>query len=103
LLVLDEPTLGLAPVVVQEVREVLLGLKPTGLSLLLVEQNASVALSISEHAYVLQHGKVAASGPSADLATSESVAALYLASDDPVAVGASRRTYAEGDVLPWMQ
>lgn len=104
LLILDEPTLGLAPVAVNEVRDVLLGLRKTGLSLLLVEQNAAVALSITDHAYVLQHGRVATSGSSADLASSESVAALYLASDELVpAHGPGRARHLEGEALPWMQ
>jgi branched-chain amino acid transport system ATP-binding protein len=81
LLVLDEPTLGLAPVAVTAVRDTLVALKTTGLSLLIVEQNAAVALAMTDHAYVLQHGALAVSGTSAELMSSDAIAALYLADE----------------------
>ncbi len=77
-LLLDEPTLGLAPLVAREVAEALVRLNKDGLSVLLVEQNAVLALAIAHRAYVLQNGKVALSGPAAELREDETVRKVYL-------------------------
>jgi len=78
LLLLDEPSLGLAPLIVQRVRETLREINAGGTSILLVEQNTAMALSISDYAYVLEQGRVALSGPSEQLRQDTSIAALYL-------------------------
>ena len=78
LLLLDEPSLGLAPLIVQRIGETLREINAAGTSILLVEQNTALALSISDHAYVLEHGRVARSGPSQELRQDASLAALYL-------------------------
>jgi branched-chain amino acid transport system ATP-binding protein len=79
LLMLDEPSLGLAPLVVREIYSVLERLnREHGLTVLVVEQNASVALEASSSAYVLEVGRVALHGPSAELRQQESVRRAYL-------------------------
>jgi branched-chain amino acid transport system ATP-binding protein len=78
LLLLDEPSLGLAPLIVREIFKVLLDLRQRGLSILLVEQNARAALQISDYGYVLEMGEVAAEGPSTDLARDPRILATYL-------------------------
>jgi branched-chain amino acid transport system ATP-binding protein len=78
LLLLDEPSLGLAPLIVREISRVLVDLRRRGLSILLVEQNVRVALQVSDYGYVLEMGKVAAEGPSAELARNPRVLASYL-------------------------
>jgi branched-chain amino acid transport system ATP-binding protein len=78
LLLLDEPSLGLAPLLVQRVRETVRTINDGGTSVLLVEQNTAMALSISDYAYVLEQGRVALSGPSQQLRQDASIAALYL-------------------------
>jgi branched-chain amino acid transport system ATP-binding protein len=79
LLMLDEPSLGLAPRVVAEIFRVLERLnRDEGLALLIVEQNARLALAASAHAYVLEVGRVAVEGASADLAQQESIRRSYL-------------------------
>lgn len=78
LLLLDEPSLGLAPVIVQQLFRFLKDLNAEGMTLLLAEQNAHMALSISQHAYVLELGRVALEGPSTELRQNESVKRLYL-------------------------
>jgi branched-chain amino acid transport system ATP-binding protein len=78
LLMLDEPSLGLAPIVVREIFEILTRLNEEGLTVLVVEQNANLALAASQHAYVLEVGKVVLSGPSAELREHESVRRSYL-------------------------
>jgi branched-chain amino acid transport system ATP-binding protein len=77
LLLLDEPSLGLAPLIVQRIGETLREINAAGTSILLVEQNTALALSISDHAYVLEHGRVERSGPSQELRQDASIAALY--------------------------
>jgi branched-chain amino acid transport system ATP-binding protein len=78
LLMLDEPSLGLAPLIVREIFSIIVGLRQSGVSILLVEQNARAALQVSDDAYVLETGEVVLAGPSAELAANPSVAATYL-------------------------
>ena len=78
LLLLDEPSMGLAPMIVEAIFESLVKLNASGLTLLVVEQNAKLLLSIAHHAFVLQTGRVALSGSAASLACDDRVKALYL-------------------------
>jgi branched-chain amino acid transport system ATP-binding protein len=78
LLLLDEPSLGLAPMLVREIFRVLVELRSRGLSILLVEQNVRAALQVSDYGYVLEMGEVAAEGPSAELARNPRVLETYL-------------------------
>ena len=78
LLMLDEPSLGLAPLMVREIFNIVADLRSTGVSILLVEQNARAALQISDYGYVLETGDLALEGPSAELAANPRVAATYL-------------------------
>ncbi len=78
LLMLDEPSLGLAPIIVREIFEILTRLNEEGVTVLVVEQNANLALAASQQAYVLEVGKVVLSGPSAELREHESVRRSYL-------------------------
>ena len=78
LLMLDEPSLGLAPLVVEKIFERIMELNGSGLTVLLVEQNAHFALEVSHRAYVLETGSVTLSGPSAELASDERVKKAYL-------------------------
>lgn len=78
LLLLDEPSLGLAPLVVQEIMSTLVKLKKQGITLVLVEQNARLALTISDYAYVIDTGKISTEGPSCDLLNDEKVKNAYL-------------------------
>ena len=78
LLMLDEPSMGLAPILVQEIFNIIKALHDAGTTLLLVEQNDRMALSIADRAYVLETGKVSMSGNAADLANDERVKQAYL-------------------------
>jgi branched-chain amino acid transport system ATP-binding protein len=78
LLLLDEPSLGLAPLVVAEIFRIVRELNEEGLAVLVVEQNAALALEASSRAYVLEVGRVAVEGPSAELRRHESVRRSYL-------------------------
>lgn len=80
-LLLDEPSLGLAPVIIEQVFAALNELKDQGLTILLVEQNANLALTASDRGYVLEQGRIAKSGVSSDLASDPGVTALYLGQD----------------------
>jgi branched-chain amino acid transport system ATP-binding protein len=79
LLMLDEPSLGLAPVLVDQLYELLRSLRTDGLTILVVEQYVEVALSFADRAYVLDKGIVALEGPSAELAASPALVDTYLA------------------------
>jgi branched-chain amino acid transport system ATP-binding protein len=78
LLLLDEPSLGLAPLLVTEIFRIIKDLNAEGLTVLVVEQNAHIALQLAQTAYVLEVGRVALSGPSAELQEHESVRRSYL-------------------------
>lgn len=78
LLLLDEPSLGLAPVMVQQIRSILVEINAGGTAVLLVEQNVQMALSIASYGYVLETGKVALAKPAANLMQEESVRKFYL-------------------------
>ena len=78
LLMLDEPSMGLAPILVDQVFEIIKELHNEGTTILLVEQNASKALEISDRAYVLETGSITLSGTGAELAQSDEVRKAYL-------------------------
>ncbi|MEO8487257.1 MAG: ABC transporter ATP-binding protein [Betaproteobacteria bacterium] len=78
LLMLDEPSLGLAPLVVREIFGIIVALRESGVSILLVEQNARAALQVADQGYVLETGEVVLAGTSTALAANPQVAATYL-------------------------
>jgi branched-chain amino acid transport system ATP-binding protein len=78
LLLLDEPSLGLAPKIIQTVFALIRELHEEGLTILLVEQNAHLALAVSSYAYVIESGKIVLDGPAAALRADESVVRTYL-------------------------
>jgi len=78
LLMLDEPSLGLAPLVVKEIFRIIERLRDTGVTLLLIEQNARAAMAVADHAYVLETGAISLSGPAAQLAADPRVIDTYL-------------------------
>jgi len=78
LLLLDEPSMGLAPLIVEEVFSIIAGLRREGMTILLVEQNAHEALPLADHAYVLESGRVVHSGAAADLMNDPMVREAYL-------------------------
>ena len=78
LLMLDEPSMGLAPILVEQVFEIITQLHKTGTTILLVEQNAEMALSIADRAYVMETGRITLSGTGRELAASEEVQKAYL-------------------------
>lgn len=78
LLMLDEPSLGLAPLITREIFRAISDLRRTGVSILLVEQNARAALDLADYAYVLENGTVALEGEAASLRRDERVVATYL-------------------------
>ncbi len=78
LILLDEPSLGLAPKIIGELFEIILKLKEEGITILLVEQNAYAALEISDYSYVLENGEIALEGTGTDLLKSNDIKAKYL-------------------------
>jgi len=78
LLLLDEPSMGLAPLMVQKVFETILSVAQEGVTILLVEQNAKLALDVSDHGYVMESGEVTLAGKAADLLDDPKVRAAYL-------------------------
>src|SRR6266545_3933218 len=77
-LLLDEPSLGLAPLLVQQIRDLIVEINRQGTTVLLVEQNATMALSIAEHGYVLETGKIVMDKPAADLLADSDIREFYL-------------------------
>ncbi|MGI9615220.1 MAG: ABC transporter ATP-binding protein [Acidimicrobiales bacterium] len=86
LMLLDEPSLGLAPRIITQIRDVIVDINRRGTGVLLIEQNAQMALSIADHAYVLENGKVAKAGPANELRQDRDIQEFYLG------VGESGRT-----------
>jgi branched-chain amino acid transport system ATP-binding protein len=78
LLLLDEPSLGLAPLIVEWIFQIIAGFRDEGVSVLLVEQNATLALGVADRAYVLSHGEVRHSGSADEVKTSEALKKAYL-------------------------
>ena len=78
LLMLDEPSLGLAPLIIREIFRIIAELRQTGVAILLVEQNARAALHVADYGYVLETGEVSLAGPSAELAADPRVIESYL-------------------------
>ena len=78
IIVMDEPSMGLSPIWVNEIFDIIQSISASGVTVLLVEQNAKKALSIADRAYVLETGKIALSGDAADLINDESVKKAYL-------------------------
>ena len=78
LMMLDEPSMGLAPILVEQVFDIIRSLHAAGTTILLVEQNARMALSIADRAYVLENGQITLSGSGEELIQSEKVQKAYL-------------------------
>ena len=78
LLLLDEPSMGLAPLLIREIFSIIVDINKTGTTVLLVEQNANMALSIANRAYVLETGRITISGDAKELAASEDIRKAYL-------------------------
>ena len=77
-LLLDEPSLGLAPIIVQEIFSIILKLKEAGLTILIVEQNAYQTLKVADYGYILELGKVSMEGKASDLIEDETLVEAYL-------------------------
>ncbi|HEX6421671.1 MAG TPA: ABC transporter ATP-binding protein [Acidimicrobiales bacterium] len=91
ILLLDEPSLGLAPKVVEQIRDIVVDINGQGTSVLLVEQNATMALSIADEGYVLEHGRVVRDGPGAELLADKDIREFYLGMGE----AAERRSFRE--------
>ena len=80
LMMLDEPSMGLAPILVEQIFDIIRELHAAGTTILLVEQNAQMALSVADRAYVLETGNISMSGPAAELLENDAVRRAYLGS-----------------------
>jgi len=78
LLLMDEPSLGLAPIVVQEIGEVIKSLNKEGVSIILVEQNARMALKLAQRGYVFEKGKIVLEGNTSELISNKLIKEIYL-------------------------
>ena len=78
MLMLDEPSMGLSPLLVQEIFDIIRDIHKEGMTILLVEQNAQMALSVADRAYVLETGRIVMDGTGAELLTNERVRSAYL-------------------------
>ena len=94
LMMLDEPSLGLAPLVVQDIFSIIREINRQGMTVLLIEQNANMALKIADLAYVLETGRITMSGTGAELLADEKVKEAYLASTGKAIPYESRRREA---------
>ena len=90
LLLLDEPSLGLAPKIVEQIRDIIVQVNEGGTSVLLVEQNAVMALKIAHHGYVLEHGRVVKDGPGPVLLEDKDIREFYLGAGE-----AGRRSFRD--------
>ncbi|MFI5510214.1 ABC transporter ATP-binding protein [Mycobacterium sp. NPDC051804] len=77
-LLLDEPSLGLAPLIVQQIRDLIVEINASGMTVLLVEQNATMALSIADHGYVMENGKIVMDKPATELLQDSDIREFYL-------------------------
>jgi len=91
LLLLDEPSLGLAPLVVEQIRNIVVDINAQGTSVLLVEQNATMALAIADHGVVLEQGRVVRSGSGAELLADRNIREFYLG----MSQAAERRSFRD--------
>jgi branched-chain amino acid transport system ATP-binding protein len=91
-LLLDEPSLGLAPRLVEQVRELIVTINQAGAGVLLVEQNATMALSLATHGYVLETGQVVLDKPAAQLLADDDIREFYLGLG---AAGSGRRSFRD--------
>jgi branched-chain amino acid transport system ATP-binding protein len=91
LLLLDEPSLGLAPLMAQRIRDLIQEINAAGTAVLLVEQNAALALSIAHHGYVLENGRIVMDRPAAELVHDSDVREFYLGLRE----GGGRKSYAK--------
>ena len=78
ILLMDEPSMGLAPIVVRGIFDIIVELQKEGMTILLVEQNANMALSVANRAYVLETGKISLEGPAAEIKANDQVKKAYL-------------------------
>ena len=78
LLILDEPSLGLAPLLVEQIRDIIVDINKSGVSVLLIEQNAAMALSIADYGYIMENGKIVLDDEAAKLREDEDVQEFYL-------------------------
>ena len=85
MLLLDEPSLGLAPKMIETIRQIIAEINSAGVAVLLVEQNAAMALKVAQHVVVLEVGRLALTGSADDVANSPQLAALYLGGHDDAA------------------
>ncbi len=95
LLVLDEPSLGLAPLLVQQIREIIVDINRQGTSVLLIEQNATMALSIATTGYIMETGKIVMDGPAAKLLKDEDVKEFYLGLHGDGDDGGARKSFRD--------
>ena len=90
-LLLDEPSLGLAPLLVQQIRDLIVEINSQGTAVLLVEQNATMALSIADHGYVMETGKIVMDKPANELMADEDIQEFYLG----LHAGGDRRSFRD--------
>jgi branched-chain amino acid transport system ATP-binding protein len=91
LLLLDEPSLGLAPKLVEQIRDLIVDINGQGTSVLLVEQNATMALSIARSGYVMETGRIVKEGPAGELLADQDIQEFYLGGGD----GSERRSFRD--------
>ncbi len=82
LLLLDEPSLGLAPLLVEQIKDIIIQINREGTAVLLVEQNAKMALSIASHGYILETGKLVDARPATELLADETIKRFYLGTNE---------------------